>query len=73
MKVICKKHTTCEYSKTCPHSKLHEVITGNMDSSYNCTLLCDKQVYVIMPDSCFCDVLYTRKIKLEKLNNESNL
>lgn len=72
MKVICKGYKTCEYKTACNHSKLHDIITHNLDCSENCTILNDKELYVIIPGSCFCDASYARKLKLEKLN-ESNM
>jgi len=72
MQVICKDHNICEYRYECSHAKSHEIITGSLDHTENCTLLCHKKIYVIKPNSCFCDVIYTRKDKLKRLNG-SNL
>lgn len=73
MQVICKGHNTCEYKDTCNHSKPHEIISDNLDFSYNCSLEKDKKneyLFMIMPDNCYCDHKFLRKNKLEKLNGK---
>lgn len=72
MKVICKGHESCEFRYKCSHAKLHDIKNDGIDDSVDCTLLTEKNSYIALPSSCFCDASYARKLKLKTLN-ESNL
>jgi hypothetical protein len=65
MKVICVGNKICPDAQNCEHSRPHEIIKDGVD---NCFL-----IELSKKDQCTCRITVSeiRKLKLEKLENES--